>query len=115
MNKYDEIKMLYEKSGDSYHGGYVLEENNNDKYLGGKEKEKSILSRYDKMVVPFGLFYKNRTNDIHEHVVNKLLDKETETECIQPDVFDRLFYAVGRIEIPKKQKYSDNNKTKKKI
>lgn len=111
MNKYDEINTLYKKSGEDYHGGYPLQENHSDHYLGGN---KSVISRYDKLVVPFGLFYKNRINDLHEHATSKLLDEKKESECIEPDVFDRLFYAVGRVEPPKKAKYSDNNKTRKK-
>ena len=113
MNKYEDFTKLYEKSGDSsdsYHGGYLLEKNNSENnYLGGK---KSTFSRYNKIVVPFGLFYKNRMNDLHEDVADKLLDNKKETECIEPDLFDRLFYAVGRVELPKKEKYT-NNKTKK--
>ena len=115
MNKYDEIKTLYDKSGQDYHGGYPLEEqeqdNNKNMYLGGKNL---LISRYDKMVIPFGLFYKNRMNDLHEHAADKLLDDKREAECIEPDVFDRLFFAVGKIELPKKEKYNDNNKTRRK-
>lgn len=105
-----EPNMIFVKSGDSYHGGFSLESvQNGNKYLGGK---KTNLSRYDTMVVPFGLFYKNRINDLHQHVADKLLDNEKEVECIEPDVFDRLFYVVGRVELPKKEKYT-NNKTRK--
>lgn len=106
------MNTIFMKAGEDYHGGYLLEGNENkneNMYLGGK---KSIISRYDKMVIPFGLFYKNRLNDLHQHVANRLLN-EKESECIEPDLFDRLFYAVGRIELPKKGKYSDNNKTKR--
>ena len=105
------MNTIFMKAGEDYHGGYLLEGNENgNMYLGGK---KSIISRYDKMVIPFGLFYKNRLNDLHQHAVNRLLD-EKESECIEPDLFDRLFYAVGRVELPKKGKYTDNNKTKRK-
>ena len=111
MSEYSKINSIYEGSLDNYHGGYLLEQErkNEYKYLGGKEG--TIISRFDKMVIPFGLFYKNRTSDLHEHVANRLLQSEEEVKCIQPDVFDRLFYAVG---YQKKEKYSDNNKTRKK-
>jgi hypothetical protein len=95
-----ESNTIYIKAGEEYHGGYLLEQNNSENtYLGGK---KQSISRYDKLVIPFGLFYKNRMNDLHQYTADKLLDNK-ETECIEPDVFDRLFYAVGRVEVPKKR------------
>ena len=107
---------IYEKAsdGESYHGGYTLEQqyepDNQLKYLGGESK---TITRYDTMVIPFGIFYKNRMNDLHQNTANRLLENHQESECIDPDVFDRLFYAVGRVEIPRQIKYSDNSKTKK--
>ena len=112
VNKYIyniNMNTIFIKAGEDYHGGYLLQQNTDNNYLGGK---KSIISRYDKMIIPFGLFYKNRINDLHQYAANRLLD-EKESECIEPDLFDRLFFAVGKVELPKKEKYTDNNKTKR--
>jgi hypothetical protein len=112
MTEYTEFKTIFYNSDNFYNGGYVLDNNlqNEDKYLGGKEN--SIIERFNNMVVPFGLFYKNRSNDLHEHTINILSNSEKEAEIIEPDLFDRLFFAVGKIDIPKKNNHS-NNKTKK--
>lgn len=113
MSEYIKINSIYQGSGDDYHGGYLLEGGNENKgeftYLGGKEK--MVISRFDKMVIPFGLFYKNRTNDLHENVVNRLLQSDEEVKCIEPDFFDRLFYAVG---YQKKEKYPSTKTVKNK-
>lgn len=114
MSEYSKINSIYEGSNENYHGGYLLEQEQEQKqniqdeykYLGGKER--TIISRFDKMVIPFGLFYKNRTSDLHEHLVNRLLDEE-EAKCIEPDVFDRLFYAVG---YQKREKYPSSKTVK---
>ena len=69
-------------------------------------------SRFDKIVVPFGLFYKNRSVDLNNDAIHTFTDEDYESECVQPDLFDRLFYAVGRVEISKKDKHK-KNKTRK--
>jgi len=114
MSDYIEFKTVYQQIGEDYHGGYILEEEkrqNEIQYLGGK-KGNGIISRYTTVVVPFGLFYKNRLNDLHQHTSNILLENGNESECIEPTLFDRLFFAVGQIEVPKQQKYRNNNTRK---
>jgi len=105
---FSQLPPIYEKTsdGESYHGGYLLQQNESDeefKYLGGKPK---TSNRYDTMVVPYGLFYQIRINE------PDVLEKEEESKCIENDMFDRLFYSVGTLQ--KQKKYSDNNKTRKK-
>ena len=110
--------MIYEKKDDNnYHGGYCIEpfthqqqESNKYDYLGGNHKMNA--SQFNKIVVPFGLFYRNRSVDLNNHAIHTFMDEDYEPECVEPDLFDRLFYAVGRVEMSKKDKHK-KNKTRK--
>jgi hypothetical protein len=110
------MSIIYEKTNEDYHGGYCIqsltpEHDNKYNYLGGNHK--NIPSRFDKIVVPFGLFYRNRNIDFHNEAIQGLINEDKESECVEPELFDRLFYAVGRVELSKKDKYKHNNKTRK--
>jgi len=115
------MNIIYEKDDNNYHGGYCIEpfthqqQSNKYDYLGGNHKTNS--SQFDKIVVPFGLFYRNRSVDLNNDAIHTFMDEHHEPECVepdllQPDLFDRLFYAVGRVEISKKDKHK-KNKTRK--
>ena len=124
------MNIIYEKTNeDSYIGGFSLVSHKNV-YLGGNYD--NIHSRYENMVTPFGLYYKNHMHhlnneadnevdyEINYDVDNNYLDENEynnqimyqDTECIKPELFDKLFYIVGNIEMPKREKYN-NKKTRK--
>ena len=106
-----------------YHGGFPIylscAEN---KYLGGNHE--MIVSRYNNMVVPVGLYHRSSQNDPEDyeenqwnHQINHEYDNDdeyetmNESQCIHPELFDKLLEAV-RIQESKKRKHK-NNKTKK--
>jgi hypothetical protein len=126
------MNCVYVKNEDGeYHGGFPMysscEEN---KYLGGNHE--MLVSRYNNMVVPFGLYYRPSHNDpIYDnehydenqwnHQINREHDNENyyedetmrETQCINPELFDKLLDAVRR-QLSKKRKHTKNNTKKHK-
>jgi hypothetical protein len=96
------MKIVYEKNGEEYHGGYSLEMKNNGEYLGGNTVKIEMKS----LVVPFGLFYKNQATELHKYAIDNC---HKESKLIDDNIFDKLFFSVGKIE---KQKYN-HSKTQK--
>jgi len=115
------MSIIYEKNNEDYHGGYRLESfieqqyENKYNYLGGNHQ--TTHSRFNHMVIPFGLFYRNPSMNLEESEINTPFDNEEteiyeqESQCIEPKIFDHLIYAVSEIEIPKQRK--NKNKTRK--
>jgi hypothetical protein len=115
------MTIIYEKKDEnSYVGGFSLISYKNI-HLGGNHN--NITSRYEKMVTPFGLYYNQPLDDLNNEEVysteNDVNEEEyhyeninEDTECIHPELFDKLFYFVGKIELPKREKYH-HKKTRK--
>lgn len=105
------MNVVYGKTNiNEYHGGYPIYSSCEKKYLGGNDE--IIVSRYNNMVVPFGLYYRPSNNHLeYDNHQDEDEDEMTrETKCIDPELFDKLLDAV-KIEVTKKRKH--NNKTKK--
>jgi hypothetical protein len=111
------MNCVYVKNEEEYHGGFPMYSScEKNKYLGGNDE--MIVSRYNTMVVPFGLYHRPSNNHLlyendeytYDHKYNEDED-EYETQCIDPELFDKLLDAV-RIDVSKKRKHK-NNKTKK--
>lgn len=123
------MNCLYVKNeGGEYHGGFPMYSScAENKYLGGNHE--MLVSRYNNMVVPVGLYYRpshNDPNDDYEenqwnHQINHEDDNKNyyedeimrETQCINPELFDKLFDAV-RTQVSKKRKQTKNNTKKHK-
>ena len=101
---YIEENIIYEKGeNDSYHGGYTIHETNEtneNRYLGGNSDYKS---QFEDKVIPFGLFYRKKNEGQYNENT-----KVIEGGLIDNEMFDKLFFSVGKIE-----KKSYKTKTRK--
>ena len=106
---YSEMKQVYEMASDnSYHGGYRMNEfhkTTENKYLGGSSIDNS---RFEKNVVPFGLFHKN-INDADVPTAESIYGG-----LVNDDLFEKLFLSVGKIE-KKSNKIDSVSKTRKNL
>ena len=92
-----------------YHGGYPIQNllekyKNCENRLNGGNSENTKFTRYENMVIPFGLVLEKRSSHLHINQSESSSDSDEEDEhdnkhedeLISDEMFDKLFYSVGK-------------------